>query len=115
MQIDSASLYVCKVGVIYSRLLLDFNGDSYLIVANPARAQLNRVRSVNIFFRCHHSPLRIWSSETSSIVLSCVSPLILYTQAKSGDIFLFNPNFRVVGVQWARVDDDGETLSIFSF
>ena len=50
-------------------------------VANPAGGQLN---TENIFSVISRSPLRIWSRETGSAILSRVSLLIFHTQAESG-------------------------------
>ena len=50
-----------------------------LLVANPARGQLNIV----CFFPCPRSRLRFWSYETGATVSSRVSVLIFHTQAES--------------------------------
>ena len=51
------------------------------MVANPARSQLNRAKSV---FPCPRLRLGIWSRETGSAVPSRVSLLTLHSQAESG-------------------------------
>ena len=52
-------------------------------VANPARGQLN-MENENSPVPVRSTCLRIWSRETSSVVPSRVSSLILHTQAESG-------------------------------
>ena len=62
-------------------------------VANPARGQLNKK---NEYFPVPVSRLRNWSRETCSAVLSCVSLLILHTQAESDGLLFFNVEWQVM-------------------
>ena len=68
-------MYVCIV-ITFSRLSIN-----RFVVNNPACGQLNRKK---MLFSCPRSRLRIWFRETGST--SCVSPLILPTQAESSII-----------------------------
>ena len=78
---SKASMYAC----IYGHSLKQSMDQPGKDANNPARGQLNREKYL---FPCSRSRLLIWSREMSSAVQSCVSLLILHTQAESGDILL---------------------------